>query len=93
MSHASATTDTSPARITEAVPARPLLVVEHLGHSAGSAVRFTFCAEAVPEAADTAAFTLCAGPIPANVALTYTYGAASAAPRAVEGDSVVGSWI
>ncbi|MEV5322006.1 hypothetical protein AB0K92_30955 [Streptomyces sp. NPDC052687] len=90
MSHASVSTDTGPARITEAVPARPLLVVEHLGHRAGSAVRFTFCAEA---AADAPAFTLCAGPIPANVALTYTYGAPTAAPVAVESDSVAGSWI
>lgn len=93
MSHASATTDTSSARITEAAPARPLLVVEHLGHCAGSAVRFTFCAEPALAASDTPAFTLCAGPVPANVALTYTYGAQTAAPKAVESDSVAGSWI
>jgi len=107
MSHASATPVTHSARITEASPARPLLVVEHLDHTAGSTVRFTFCADPIPATsnataftfcadpipAHTAPFTFCADPIPAGVALTYTYGAETAAPVAVEGDVVAGSWI
>ncbi|MET7728740.1 hypothetical protein [Streptomyces mirabilis] len=51
MSHASATVTLS-AHITEAVPARPLLVVERLDRTFGS----------------TALFCLCASPIPANFA-------------------------
>ncbi|MFJ1809542.1 MULTISPECIES: hypothetical protein [unclassified Streptomyces] len=94
MSHASATPVTPhSARITEAAPARPLLVVETLDHSAGSTMLFTFCADPVPATPNAATFTFCAEPLAANVALTYTYGAETTAPVAVESDAVVGSWI
>jgi hypothetical protein len=53
MSHASATVTLS-ARVTEAVPARPLLVVERLAHTS----------------ATTALFCLCATPSTANLAPT-----------------------
>jgi len=84
MSHASATVTLS-TRIAQAGPARPLLVVERLGHTSGSAALFCLCAAPVP-AAPAAAFTLCAGPSPAH--LTSTTAAA-----AVEGDTVAGAWI
>ncbi|MFF0478794.1 hypothetical protein [Streptomyces sp. NPDC004284] len=85
MSHASATI-TLPARITEAVPARPLLVVERTDHTFGSTVLFTLCAGPVPAAPSAAAFTLCAGPPPASFASV-------SASVAVEGDVVAGAWI
>ncbi|WP_331729472.1 hypothetical protein OG698_48435 (plasmid) [Streptomyces sp. NBC_01003] len=83
MSHASVTATLS-ARITEAAPARPLLVVEHLDHTVSSTVMFTLCAG--PGEPNAAAFTLCAGPPPANFSPTT-------APVAVEGDAVAGAWI
>ncbi|MFE5026339.1 hypothetical protein ACFRAO_24240 [Streptomyces sp. NPDC056656] len=83
MSHASATVTLS-ARITEAAPARPLLVVERLDHAVSSTALFTLCAG--PGTPNAAAFTLCAGPPPANFAPTT-------APVAVEGDAVAGAWI
>lgn len=85
MSHASATHSTPhSARITEVAPARPLLVVETLDHSAGStklltygsnaapldAVQFTYCAHTAP--VDNALFTYCAQKSPVqNVQFTY----------------------
>ncbi|MFD3536654.1 hypothetical protein [Streptomyces sp. NPDC058664] len=89
MSHATVTLS---ARITEAAPARPLLVVGYLDRAFGSAALFTLCAAqgvaafTLCAAQDTAAFTLCAGPPPANSAPTT-------APTAVEGDVVAGAWI
>jgi len=47
MSHASATV-TLQARVTEAAPARPLLVVESLDHSLGNTALFTLCAIPIP---------------------------------------------
>jgi hypothetical protein len=85
MSNASATVTLS-ARISEAAPARPLLVVERLDHTFGSSVMFTLCAGPTPATPNAAAFTLCAGPPPASFAPTT-------APVAVEGDAVAGAWI
>jgi hypothetical protein len=85
MSHASATTTLS-ARIAEAAPARPLLVVERLGHTSGSAALFTLCAAPPPAAPAVAAFTLCAGPSPAVFA-------SATAPESVEGDAASEAWI
>ncbi|RPK32946.1 hypothetical protein EES39_37885 [Streptomyces sp. ADI92-24] len=47
MSHASATATLS-ARVTEAAPARPLLVVERLDHSLGTTALFSLCAIPIP---------------------------------------------
>ncbi|MGW2476189.1 hypothetical protein [Streptomyces sp. NPDC001665] len=85
MSHASATPITPhSARITEVAPARPLLVVETLDHSAGStklstygmnaaplgAVQFTFCVNTPP--VDNAQFTYCVQTSPTqNLQFTY----------------------
>ncbi|MCZ0978226.1 hypothetical protein O1L60_38960 [Streptomyces diastatochromogenes] len=84
MSHASALAPLS-ARLTEAFPARPLLVVERTDHTVGSTVLFTLCAGPVPAAPGAAAFTLCAArpraPLPAPVSAS------------VEGDAVAGTWI
>jgi hypothetical protein len=101
MSHTSPNPITShSARITEAAPARPVLVVETLDHSVGSTMLFTYTygMEAAP--AGTAQFTFCAQPAPdtpqftfcAQDAPTDAFGAETAAPVAVEGDAVVGSW-
>lgn len=91
MSHASATHVTRSARITEAAPARPLLVVEHLDHTVSSTVLFSLCAGPSPATPNAAAFTLCAGPFPANIAPAAPYGAETMAPMAVEGDA--GAWV
>ncbi|MFF0428464.1 hypothetical protein [Streptomyces sp. NPDC004520] len=85
MSHASAIA-TLPARLTEAVPARPLLVVERTDHTFGSTVLFTLCAGPVPAAPGVAAFTLCAGPPPASLSPVPV-------SASVEGDAVAGAWI
>ncbi|MGW2825809.1 hypothetical protein ACWC24_33105 [Streptomyces sp. NPDC001443] len=71
MSHASAT-PISPhsARITETAPARPLLVVETLDHSAGSTMLFTYGTKAAPTG--TTPFTFCAEPVPADTT-PFTY--------------------
>lgn len=87
MSHASVTHVTRSSRITEAAPARPLLVVEHLDHTVSSTVLFTLCASPFPAAPNAVAFTLCAAdPTPATLAPTVT-----TASVAVEG--VAGAWV
>ncbi|WAU82301.1 hypothetical protein O1Q96_22600 [Streptomyces sp. Qhu-G9] len=86
MSHASATRVARSVHITEAAPARPLLVVEHLDHKVSSTVLFCLCTGPSPAPPNAAAFTLCAGPPPANLV-------PATAPLAVEGDAVAGAWI
>ncbi len=85
MSHASATVSLS-ARISEAAPARPLLIVQLPDSSFGSPALFSLCATPVPAAPNVAFFSLCAGPPPASFAPT-------AASVAVDGDAVAGAWI
>lgn len=85
MSHASATVS-RPARISEAAPARPLLVIDLPDQAFGSPTLFCLCTVPVPAAPHVASFTLCAGLPPANFAPT-------AAPVAVEVDAVAGAWI
>ncbi|MGA5275034.1 hypothetical protein ACPCKL_14760 [Streptomyces cellulosae] len=85
MSHASATTVTPhSARVTEAASAQPLLVVETLDHSAGSALlftygkeaastgstEFTYCVQTAP--AETTQFTYCVQTAPAETT-QFTY--------------------
>lgn len=77
MSHASATLVARSARITEAAPARPLLVVEHLDHTVGS----------------TVLFTLCASPTPVNLPSAAPYRAQAMASVAAEGDADAESWV
>ncbi|MFD5080023.1 hypothetical protein [Streptomyces sp. NPDC058371] len=58
------------ARITEAAPARPFLVVETLDHAAGATMllTYTYGMEAAPAPTGTTQFTFCADPIPMNTA-------------------------
>uniref|UniRef100_A0AAU2W3Q8 Uncharacterized protein n=1 Tax=Streptomyces sp. NBC_00008 TaxID=2903610 RepID=A0AAU2W3Q8_9ACTN len=84
MSHTSATITLSK-RISEAAPARPLLLVERLDHTSGSHALFSLCATPPPAAPTAAAFTLCAGPPPAYLTSTTA--------MAVEGDTFAGAWI
>ncbi|MEU6333552.1 hypothetical protein ABZ839_03615 [Streptomyces cellulosae] len=101
MSHASATTVTPhSARVTEAASAQPLLVVETLDHSAGSALLFTYGKEAA--STGSTEFTYCVQTAPAETT-QFTYcvqtarhpgtGTPATPPQGVEGDADTGCWI
>ena len=58
------------ARITEAAPTRPFLVIETLDHSAGTSMllTYTYGMEPAPAPTSTTQFTFCADPIPLDTA-------------------------
>jgi hypothetical protein len=78
------------ARITEAAPTRPFLVIETLDHSAGTSMllTYTYGMEPAPAPTSTTQFTFCAKPGPFEAV-----GAETTAPVAVGCDAVAGSWI